>query len=374
MKYFEILILLIVLFFMPMKANAQPIINSINGTVTHGNEIELNGSDFTDKNNASPMIWDNCTESKITNLWDGAWPNNSDSSYYNTKYRKPIRKVDLPHAHINRYIAGAHGETNGYNAGYNVMFWKSFQQTFPSYTYISWYQRMDDDWTFSGDNNLKIWDYSCGGSPYTMDSDSWSNWYVEYNSRFDSATDSGSWHINDDGASLSSPSSWWGGAATNPFQGKWVKVEIEVRWARDNSGYIKIWDQGNLVMDYSGPTDQYSTSNLTRSVAVGGYARSQGYDTNWRYFADVYVDNSKARLVIGNAAKYSNCDIREVQIPYDWNKNSIKFTVNQGKLQNGEIAYIYVIDKKGSVSEPVKVTIGNTNSLKPPQNLRITAN
>src|SRR5206468_6506821 len=121
----------------------------------------------------------------------------------NIAYRGPIRGIAPPHQRVGRYLAGAHAESGGFDAGYNVMVWKNRTVSFPSYTYASWYQRSDDAWTFGGDDNYKVYDWCLGGNPYDLPN----NWYAEYNPRPTSRTSGCAWHINDDAASLVNSSS-----------------------------------------------------------------------------------------------------------------------------------------------------------------------
>ena len=85
--------------------------------------------------------------------WDGAWPNCNGNGGENLAYRTPSevgRVIPLPHNRISRYISGAHyGPVPGPECGYNVILWKTREMTsFPSYSYWSYYQRADDNWTF----------------------------------------------------------------------------------------------------------------------------------------------------------------------------------------------------------------------------------
>src|SRR5256885_14118077 len=98
-------------------------------------------------------------------MWDGAWPDQDPTC--STDYRVPQRNIGLPHNHISKYIAGAHYGFGGSNAGYNVVFWKNRTfASYPSYSYGSWYQRIDyasafqDNSTPATDNNIKMFGFS----------------------------------------------------------------------------------------------------------------------------------------------------------------------------------------------------------------------
>jgi hypothetical protein len=333
---------------------AAPSISSINGTVTHGQYVTIHGSSFGTKSTAQPVVWDDCSGTSITSKWSGGWPDTSLDPSYGITYRTPAqvgRNIPLPHSHITKYLCGAHYPDNGPDEGYNVMVWKNRTiSTFPSYTFASWYQRSDDNWEFGlgspGDDNYKCFDYSTGTSPYTMDSSTDSNWYIEYNTRPTSRTSSCSWHLNDDGGSLTSGVSWWYSGAVNPMSGVWTKIEVEICYTSQTSGYIKLWENGTLKINYAGPTDRYS--GTARNDGIGGYARSKPSTSNWRYFADLYLDYSRARVIIGNASTFSSSTIREVQVPTSWSDSSVTIKVNQGGFADEATAYLYVVDDTGT--------------------------
>jgi len=112
-------------------------------------------------------------------------------------------------------------------------------------------------------------------------------------------------------------------------------------------------------MNYVGITDNYGGTR--RGVAVGGYARMQGYTSNWRYFDDVYVDTTLSRVVLADKPVLSQASIVELQIPSAWNDGSISAQVNLGKFTQGQMAYLFVVDASGNVSATgIAVTAGGS--------------
>ncbi len=86
---------------------------------------------------------------------------------------------------------------------------------------------------------------------------------------------------------------------------------------------------------------------------VGGYYR-WAYDISdiytyyggvncYRFFDDIYIDNTWSRVILANNSNYENATITEPQIPTAWSTNSITITVNLGKL-TGNSAYLFVFD------------------------------
>lgn len=360
-------IILLPLFCLVSIADAQPSISSVSGTYGQYQSVNISGNNFGSKSTALPAVWDSCSGTSITTLWNGRWPSRTTSSHteYYTHYTTPIRSVGLPHNNIRQYIAGCHGDQSGADAGYNVMFWKNLTvSSFPDTIYMSWYKHNDPSWVYGEDDNYKAWDYSCGLEPYTMDEPTWNNWYIS-NASMTSNNNPGQWIINDNGGSLDNPDQnshnfWWSSSNISPMT-NWVKIEVYVVLTDQNYGFIRTWENGTLVVNYLGPTDQYSTSDVNRTVAIGGYARMSGQPTNWRYFADVYYDTSVSRVVLGNNSTFSNCTIREAQIPISWSNTSITVSFNRGVFSN-ETAYLFVINSANVASSGYQITLGSGSS------------
>jgi hypothetical protein len=269
-----------------------------------------------------------------------------------------MRGIEPPHAHDTRYIAGAHATTAGANSGELVTFFKNIPlQTFPSYVYVSWYQRADAHWVFGEDNNFKTFVYSkcCGAytSPF---------WVTVYGPPHPaSKTDTPQWTTA--GLALMNPdvnahNAWWG-SGVNPMSGKWSKVEIAIKVTDQANGYLHVWENGRQVMAYVGPTDTFPGTQ--RTIGIGGYARMQGQKNNWRYYDDVYLDTTLSRVVLADKSALSRATIIENQIPSSWNDGSITATVNLGKFAQGQAAYLFVVDSSGTPSATgVAVTAGGT--------------
>jgi hypothetical protein len=326
---------------------AAPVVQQVSGTLDHRGTITISGSAFGTKSTAAPLVFDDASSGSISDKWDGAWPFQLPG--YNTGYYAPMRGISLPHSHDTRYIAGAHASNASAYAGYDVVFFKNVVlKSFPSYIYASWYQRADDHWTFGGDNNYKTFAYSVCCSPYELPND----WFTAYGPPHPgSTTDGAQWLYTDNSDSLENPdnnghNAWWG-SAVNPMAGAWSKVEVAVKLTNQTDGYIKVWENGRQVMNYAGSTDKYAGNE--RTIGIGGFARMQ-VPTNWRYFADAYVDMSLARVVLADKPVLSQASIIEVQIPSAWSDTSITATVNLGKFTQGQTAYLFVVDATGTPS------------------------
>jgi hypothetical protein len=339
-----------------LPALSAPVLLQVSGALNHKGTITISGSDFGTKASAAPLVWDDATGSDISKNWDGAWPNLLPG--YNTNYYSPMRGMNPPHSHDRRYIAGAHAANTGAYSGYDVIFFKTISlQPFPFYIYASWYQRADNEWVFSGDNNFKTFDYSEGNNPYASNS-----WYTCYGPPHPSSkTDSAQWCT--EAGTLSNPdvnghNVWWDDGV-NPMAGKWSKVEIAIKATDQSDGYVNVWENGHQVIKYIGPTDTHTGTQ--RTIGIGGYARAQGQKNNWRYYDDAYVDTTLSRVVLADKPVLSQATIIENQIPSSWSDGSITATVNLGKFAQGQTAYLFVVDSSGTPSVAgLAVTAGGT--------------
>lgn len=381
-----------ILVFLASSAVAAPSINQASGTFNHKNTVTITGTGFGTKATAAPVVWDDASTGTLltdNGKWSGAWPNRGSNLSYITQYHTPMRNVPLPHNNITRYIAGAHGLANeGTDAGYNVMFWKTRTITsYPQYLYLSWYQMYDPAELPINDGswNLKFFDWSAGNSPYTMSSCTNNNWFMDTDagepftssSRIQFKLNDDSWAYSGCAGSLNPRTNQYGGCTScwwssgqNPFT-SWLKYEIAIVLTNQESGSIQMWENGVQKINYSGRTDAWSFG--TRSVAVGGYARSWG-PNYWRYFADVYLDYTLQRVVLANNANLASANIIENQIPSSWADNSVTVSVNLGKFLPAQTAYLFIIDAAGqpnSTGFPVIIGSGGGQQASPPTGLTI---
>ena len=106
---------------------AAPAIAEVSGSFNHKAIVTITGSGFGSKSQAAPVVWDDASTGTLptdNGKWDGYYPLYPvESTTYHLRYTTPIRGIGLPHSHITRYLAGAHGEVG--SPGTAVMFWKN---------------------------------------------------------------------------------------------------------------------------------------------------------------------------------------------------------------------------------------------------------
>ena len=151
--------------------------------------------------------------------------------------------------------------------------------------------------------------------------------------------------------------------------GSWTRVDMAVQHSsvpNAPDGRIYAWVNGRKVVpdevnftDFTDPMITHTDRKMdsfqfgewmgVSEDGIGGYANI-GYD-------DIYVDNSWARVEIGNAPVFNDCTHREMQVPVAWADDKITFTVNSGTFLNDEKIYLFVVDENGIASEGKEFTI-----------------
>lgn len=122
-------------------------------------------------------------------------------------------------------------------------------------------------------------------------------------------------------------------------------------WTSDspNGTAIRVDSQLNTLTRTTGINQHINALALGYLMEIGG---TEAYS----YWDDIYIDNSWARVEIGDNAVYDNCTHREIQIPSSWSDTSIDITVNRGSFPTGS-AYLFVVDEDGVASDGYSITI-----------------
>lgn len=343
-------------------ASAEPGITSTSGSWSHDNSVVITGSDFRTKSLAAPVIWDNCESGSVADTWSKPRPYTATDSTFNMQYRTyPYRSVTAPHTHSNSKCAtGGHAEAsyNPYSAARGGIVGLGGTMASSDTYYITCYYRLDPLWPksdLSGVNH-KIFYVANSGSWYTAD-----YWYMAYRSGFPELQ-------GDTGVTFHSgfaPCSYYPEISMNNPRTQWVRLEfyggpnMQRAYTDNKLGFTKYC--ADSVNDYN-------------FIGVGGYWRQKytdrtyGNDNAFRYFEDIYVDNTFSRVVLTNDQIYADATIIEPQPPASWSDKSITVTVNLGKLPDSGTAYLFVFDadnNQNSAGYPVTLGSGGGESLVP---------
>lgn len=83
------------------------------------------------------------------------------------------------------------------------------------------------------------------------------------------------------------------------------------------------------------------------------------------FLDDIYIDDTCARVMIGNSPIFESCTRREIMIPKSWSDGLIVATFNRGSFVIGERAYLFVIDANNKPSAGYGFTVGAASAVYP---------
>lgn len=156
----------------------------------------------------------------------------------------------------------------------------------------------------------------------------------------------------------------------------WHKMAVYYKKSsspRAKDGKCQIWWDNKLIFDwYTHFLDQrnnpsYAPSKITGDFDtnggdlaaewnVGNYFSSASTST-WMDFDDIYMDNTLARVELGNTENFAACTITEVQPAQSWADDQVTVTINRGQFKSGETVWLYVIDRNNVPSKGLKITL-----------------
>lgn len=366
-------------------ACAAPRIDDVTGSFDHGASVTLSGCGFGTKDPAPPLMWDDCEGLAVDDQaavlgkgWVDPWPRSGSVVSHHIQYRTiPYRDTPAPHSLSTQYLAGGHYQQPDNDPPYigtgsedyrNVTVTADAGEGRPRWFAI-WYYRLDPLWrdVCPPSNNHKTSTVQSGGGAY-MGAFS----YVGYRSQApcgvefpqfgginNANCDNGSWP--DDFPPTHNPRLQWvhyeDRMADDDVLG-FRHIIIDNQWA--------VWSHENCTNWFSSQGGEYATG--IRSYSAGGYYRwatdindtstYRGDENAFRYFDDLYVDTTLARVMLADHADYEQATIVEPQIPSAWSDGAIAVTVNRGRLADADRAYLFVFDADDVPSSPgVEVTL-----------------
>jgi len=317
-----------------VNVGAAPSISSVtwSGDLDHGVVVTISGTDFGAKSTAAPFLWDSVDNiTSYSSVQDGdsipvggshPWPNNYSNSV------KMETSDSMRHSYSSKMY-----KTSGTDGFFNEHDLPNNPST--GIIYVGYWWKPDADPT-AGSHSSK---------------------FVRISDQTDIPGKTFSWtqmhnyvHITGE----NTPTEWdsWTGNVNQWNFHEVIMISSEERY------YIYV--NGTLLTDCDWSVVNQSVSyDQLNTIGWDGGGSSPPSITAW--MDDIYLDNTLARVVIGNASTYASSTHREMQIPTDWGTTEITITVNQGSFSNGT-AYLYVIDEDGDAnSSGEAITFGEVN-------------
>jgi len=138
--------------------------------------------------------------------------------------------------------------------------------------------------------------------------------------------------------------------------GEWIRIETYLKQSAPSTAN-GAWEQA-----------VYRTNSPRRIAASLGNAQMRTSSADWTFWAiggayysncgsspgtidvdEFYMDSTRSRVEVCNAATFSGSTKCELQVANAWNDTSIGATLHQGQLGTGT-AYVYVINASGKVN------------------------
>lgn len=368
-------------------AYADPTINSVSGALRHKGTTVISGYNFGTKVPAAPLRWEDC-ESHANNVDDhsycasqfdqvGPWYRGCGEWSLMFKNSRSNRWIEPPHTRSQIIVGGGHKDNypvddNCSNVGI-VFDAGSGKDTW----FLMWYERWSPDFPYNAPADG--WLFNAKAGEFGTGSTMWSGQICQVWGLFEKGNPGGrgdfcTGYCNECGGTISGR----GEKVIDDIHLGWRHLEVRI----DRYKGIAAWmgDNKFSMNANCAQSDLPIFSDSIRHYYIGGWMRwyyPRGTNTGvyhlcdnaWRYFDDMYVDNSLARVMLANDSNYARATVVEPQIPSAWNDNSITVMVNLGRLPDSGTAYLFVFDadnNRNPVGYPVSIEGGSNPNPNPP--------
>jgi hypothetical protein len=358
-KYMIILFIILFISFFDSQASALPKVTGLKGNINHGAKVEISGSGFGLKSNPFPIRYDDfegLTNGQGVGTATGWWEGEKmvvNKSYQRNTVSTRNAKIVLPGVIKKNNI----GFANTKKAYVNLWVRFDWGEGDDSYQIKTWRiaNRIVSGGTDMPTIALFHWFYTSGKAR------------IQWITKKDDGEGGGKL-VKNLYTDLPYP-------PTNPI---WLNLAMQVDQNDLMEGSLTVWStnfKGGAILRQSSTHQVRNEKKYLNAIKIGEYIGSGG-DSSTLYYDNIYIDNSWARVELGDKGNYNECTIREIQIPSAWSENSITITVNQGSFAYGKTVYLYAIDPNGnSNSQGYPITIGgsgnNTAQPSPPVGLKI---
>jgi len=326
-------------------AYGQPSIQNLDGIWSDGSQMTITGGSFGSKNPAAPFLWDPVDGvpaysglsqgDAVPVQGDGdcpdcPWPNRLYT--YKVEYYESGAGVRVPGKAV--YRLNKSGGFQGLNLDLSGA---------GTIMYVNWWTMATKNLYDQGNGIvvnklLRAWSTPDG-------TDGRTSWEVRMTMR----------KISDGSGGLESTNQYYAGQQGVLQDNKWSNIEATVfnqNISGSGGGKLTLdvdnhrWmNTGNDLASFKGPYD------WIQAIGSSPHDASRYADGTYVYMGDIYVDNTVARVMAGDASTYSACTHKEIQIPVEWSNGEIVFSANTGSFSDGEPVYFYVINADNQVNE-----------------------
>jgi hypothetical protein len=303
---------------------AAPVVSGISGSIANGQQVQISGSGFGQKSPAKPYLWApfensaNPSSLGIVTSWDGI-----QSMGYAPG--EGFNGTGALKATDNSGVWTANVVSQGFG-------WNDYGRKM----YL--FRRVKQNFSVAGMNwkIIRIWPAS-GNQP---------NWFMQIGNgelAVSPPIDSYGYPHNDLTVAQGTPNVW----KTEEFLTK----SNSASGVSDAEFYHYVHGALVGVMTSGLRFKDDGTAPMAMAYPVHGVQANTGFPSNYRHWTDdVYMDNTWARVIVGDAPSLANCTRLDIQIPFAWSGDQIGITLNLESIPGGQPRYLFVVDANGARS------------------------
>lgn len=342
-------------------------ISSVTGSPVQGGALTIGGTSFGTKGTAAPVKFDNFASGSngatVSNGWS-VGNNGVGSGALSPTYSS----AGARHGNSPLSARANFPYTNGSNYGYNSELYLSGLTWATNGIYTDGWVHLNLGGT-SGD-------YSRNWKPFwtnTSDGGGANNTSVFYpavqNPTQPSSLEAGI--LDQNGVNTAGGHSTFNFGTRSPslydqtwYRGVWRHIQSwQVQSSGgtgDNDGVFWLAIDNAVVVNTTTAHSRESSgagSNAWAAVSFGAYLGHDADANNPAYpfsatcdFSDMYVDQYRQRVEIGDNEVYASCTAREIQIPTSWSDTAIGITVNAGAFMTLTDKFLFVVNSAGTAT------------------------
>lgn len=335
-------------------ASAEPQIQAVAGAIPNGSNVTISGFDFLQKAPAAPLRYFN-----FENGENGVrLPDQSSGGWYTVGMNGSYPRYSQDRQRIPGEVCALQDYSDASNQTIGL------RDIDVDTLYVS-------GWTYRDDYN--------GTAMYCQNVKFWGNFTARDNgtstfpqNRLDTYWSGGSGHLyclDENGQSMANI-----GTGTREYLDEWFRLERYMAIGDPSGDNGITWASYNLDRFAELNGTFYNGGSAYEYWLIGQYFRKEPFndpdlpEPHVRvYWSELYVDNTLARVEIGDQQDWDACTHREIQIPVAWQDGQITITGNWGTFAAGSQVYLFVVDRTGQHSVGFSATLGaGSGDLGPP--------
>ncbi len=146
-----------------------------------------------------------------------------------------------------------------------------------------------------------------------------------------------------------SESAHWASWTSQGTVGEWNHHEILVD---SDTKEITVWLNAAVLHYITDFAKDPVFDNLGLNIALIGFDHGlSDYKTQHTELSEIYVDTTRAKVLVGDKSTWQECTLREVQIPTSWSDDAITITANQGAFSSLSGKYLFVMNEDGQTTD-----------------------